>query len=67
MLPFSECSWSVAASYVPTWDAADDSRTDQLQETLQTLNDEFDTEDYSGLGCPSLEFDAAEIAVTRSA
>lgn len=66
MILFPDYHWGVAATIVPTWGTVMGSFDDALKESLQTLNDEFDTADYSTTGVLSVRDCDDDITVTRS-
>ncbi len=65
MILSPDCSWSVAANIVPPWGAVMGTLDDNLKEALQTLNDEFDTEDGTTTGVRSVHNDDEALAVLR--
>lgn len=65
MILLPDCSWSAAATIVPPWGTVMGTLDVNLKEALQTLNDEFDTEDGTTTSVRSVRIDDEALAVPR--
>lgn len=63
---FPDSAWHLAATTAPTWEVVLGACEDHLKETLQTLNDEFDTEHDDSTNLLMEYPSEYELAATRS-